>query len=92
MQKLNFIEIQTLKQAISSEILHGGKADNLTLSDIAEKWNTSFDSLREQYNKGIEVESEHTNSLPIKEEITKDHLVEDPKMYDKIQAIEGKTK
>lgn len=43
----------------------------------------------EQLQKGIKVEMEHTNDEEIAREITLDHLVEDPKYYDKLEKMEG---
>lgn len=55
----------------------------------------------EEIEKGIEVESEHADTLnkiasgeisveQAPEEIAKDHLTEDTKYYDKLEAVEGK--
>lgn len=60
--------------------LPGGLADKKKPSD--------FDS--KQLQKGIEVEREHVDGDTAKaREIAMDHLVEDPKYYDKLEKIEG---
>lgn len=64
------------------EIIKGGLADNIS----SRKFN------QEQLAKGIKVESEHTNNPLIAEEISKDHIIEDKKYYDKLEKIEGKPK
>ena len=43
----------------------------------------------DQVAKGIKVELEHTNDLTLAEEITKDHLMEDPYYYDKLEKMES---
>jgi len=42
-----------------------------------------------QLAKGMRVEMEHTNDPRIAREIAQDHLVEDPRYYDKLELIEG---
>lgn len=54
--------------------LPGGVADGAPASD--------FD--KEQLNKGIQHEMEHTKDAAIAEEIAKDHLKEDAQYYDKL--------
>ena len=59
--------------------LPGGLGDNAPVSDFPE----------DQIAKGIKVEMEHTNDLTLAEEITKDHLTEDPRYYDKLEKMES---
>jgi len=64
----------------NADQLPGGLADDRKPSD--------FDP--EQLKKGIEVEKEHVGDDVAKaREIAMDHLVEDSKYYDKLEAIEG---
>lgn len=49
------------------------------------KTDNEFDE--EQLVKGIKVELEHTNSPYIAKEIAKDHLVQDPRYYDHLEAM-----
>ena len=67
--------------------LKGGKADKLTLSQIAKKHKTPLKVLRKEFLKGINVESEHTDSKEKMKEIALDHLAENPKYYTKIKKI-----
>ena len=60
------------------EELEGGLGDG--------KEDEEFDE--EQLEKGKEVEKEHTDDEDIIEEITKDHLSEDGKYYDKLEKVE----
>ena len=43
---------------------------------------------KQQLQKGIKVELEHTTSRIIAKEIATDHIFEDPKYYDKLKDIE----
>lgn len=80
----------TLIGIINEELnkIVGGKADNLTLSDIAKKHKVSLESLESQIKKGIKVEREHTNSDSLAREIAKDHLFEIPDYYDRLDKME----
>lgn len=60
------------------EKIHGGLADYMFEKD--------FD--KESLRKGIKVELEHTDDYQVAKEIAMDHLVEDPKYYDKLATIE----
>ena len=66
------------------------KTGEVTLNDIAEKHGVSFEEIEKQHNKGIEVEKEHSDSDVgcSAGKIAKDHLMEDPKYYDKLKKIE----
>lgn len=92
------------KQGFKEEKLEGGLADGKTLMDIAvmhayddskdstskKKVNTMYRELKQQLEKGIKVEMEHTKSRVKAKEIAMDHLFEDPKYYEKLKKIEGK--
>jgi hypothetical protein len=62
------------------ELIKGGRADGIPSS--------YFD--KDQISKGIKVESEHTEDPRQAEEITKDHLVENPNYYDYLEDMEKK--
>jgi hypothetical protein len=67
-------------QVVRADRLPGGLGDDKPDSD--------FDA--EQLAKGIEVEKEHVgDDLELAKEIAKDHLVEDPLYYDKLETIES---
>ncbi len=59
--------------------VHGGRADNVPESN--------FD--QDQLRQGTEHETEHTDDRRIASEIARDHLVEDPRYYDHLKAIEN---
>ncbi len=66
----------------ASDKLPGGLADNMPSNVFDEK----------QLEQGIKHELEHTNDSKLAEEIAKDHLIEDPKYYDKLEEMEKKAK
>lgn len=87
-----------------NEKLKGGKADNLTLLDLAKKhaYDDSKDStskskiekmfshLKNQYLIGTKVEMEHTKDKSKIKEIVMDHLYEDSNYYTKLKKVETK--
>lgn len=68
--------------------INGGLADKMTVSDIAKKHNVSSATIEKEIRKGIGVELEHTDDSSLAREIAKDHMVEDPKYYTKLIAME----
>lgn len=72
----------------STNILKGGKSDNLTLQDIADKFNISINNLKSELNKGKKVELEHTNDHKKALEIAMDHLSEFPDYYSRLEKME----
>lgn len=76
-------------QQIREELLKGGLADSLSLTDIAKKHNVDISHIKEQFKKGLEVEREHSTNKIIQTEIAKDHLSEDPNYYTKLATIES---
>jgi hypothetical protein len=64
----------------AEEELKGGKADGMPDSDFP----------KAQIEKGMKVETEHTESKKIAKEIAKDHLVESPKYYTELAKMEEK--
>jgi hypothetical protein len=84
------------KKQMSEEVLKGGKADNKTFDELVNKYKTKGKDikivekeLKNQLNKGINVEMEHTDNRKKAKEIAMDHLFEDPKYYDKLEKIES---
>jgi predicted nucleotidyltransferase len=71
------------------DIIPGGMAKGKSLQDIVNKhkdW--SYEYMKDQLDKGIKVELEHTTSKEVATEITMDHLWEDPQYYIKLSKIE----
>jgi len=71
-------KVKKYEKKASKDIIPGGLADDLSPED--------FD--RDNLDKGIESELEHTSSKDIAEEIAMDHLTEDPGYYQKLEIME----
>ena len=70
------------------DVIPGGLAQGLDLTDIANKHKVDIDDLMKEFAEGVKVEMEHTNNAKVAEEIALDHLFEDPKYYTKLSKIE----
>ena len=68
---------QSEDESDSEDQIEGGLGDDAEESD--------FD--QEQLDMGREVEKEHTDDEDVAEEISEDHLTEDPEYYDKLKEI-----
>jgi len=68
--------------------IEGGKADNKTIGDIADKFNLPTTKIQQQIKKGEKVEIEHTDDLEKAKEISMDHLSEFPDYYDRLDKME----
>jgi len=66
----------------------GGKADKMTVKDIADKHKVSVEKIEKQIKMGIEVEMEHVDSEELAKEIAMDHLEEIPDYYDRLDKME----
>ncbi len=84
----NFYKKEESKEG--SNKLKGGLSDKMSLKDIAHKHKIDVEKLTKQFIKGVKVEMEHTKDKQKAKEIAMDHLVEDPKYYDKLAKIEAK--
>jgi hypothetical protein len=72
------------------EVLKGGKADKMSLGDIAVKHKVDIETLTDQFLQGVMIEKEHTKDKKMAVEIAMDRLAEDPNYYKKIKKIESK--
>lgn len=72
--------------------IKGGKADKMSVEDIAKKFNVSVDKIKAQLEKGIEIEKEHTSDKEKATEIAMDHVTEFPDYYDRIEKMEKDAK
>lgn len=70
--------------------LKGGKADNLSLKDIAEKHKVSVEEIKKQLKAGMDVEMEHTDEPSKAMEIAMDHLTESASYYTELAKMESK--
>ena len=88
------VEIEILEKymqkefANGGEILIGGKADYMSLGDIAEMHKVSLDHILRQAQIGKKIELEHTSDYNKAIEIVKDHLYESPYYYTKLKKME----
>jgi hypothetical protein len=70
--------------------LKGGKADKMSIEDIAKKHNVNVDVAKAELTKGMKVEKEHTTDSSLAKEIAMDHLDEDINYYKKLKKMEAK--
>jgi DNA polymerase III sliding clamp (beta) subunit (PCNA family) len=82
-------EIKT-NEMENKETLIGGKADKLTIEDIANKHKVSIEYAKEQLSKGMKIESEHTKDTEKQKEIALDHLSEFIDYYKELDKMEEK--
>ena len=68
--------------------IKGGKADKLSVKDIADKFGVSVSEIEKQLRMGVKVESEHTTSQTTAKEIAMDHLSEMPDYYTRLDKME----
>ena len=66
---------------MSKEEIKGGKADNMSINDIAKLHGVSPKDIEKEVEIGMDVEKEHTPSKSKQREIAKDHTVEDDEYY-----------
>jgi hypothetical protein len=66
---------------VESDEIVGGKADNLSPSEIAEKHGVELKDIQKEIEIGMEIEMEHTDDPMLAKEITLDHLTEFPDYY-----------
>jgi hypothetical protein len=79
-------------RCIMAEKIVGGKADGMTLEDIAKKHGINIDIIEREWKMGVKIEAEHSNDDDIKGEIARDHLAEFPTYYTFLEEMEAKAK
>lgn len=72
----------------AEEVIQGGISGSMSIEDIAKHHGVDLRELIDQYEKGIEVELEHTEDKGMAAEIARDHLYEDPEYYTKLAKME----
>ena len=73
-------------------MIKGGKADKMSVEDIARKHSVFAGTIQKQIEMGIKVEMEHTNSKEKAKEVAMDHLSEFPDYYTRLDGMEKKAK
>lgn len=68
--------------------LKGGKADNMSKKDIADKFGVALSKIDHELDMGKKIEMEHVNSTAKAKEIAMDHLVEIPDYYTRLKKME----
>jgi Fe-Mn family superoxide dismutase len=76
------------KSQMKEEKIPGGKAEGLSLIDIAKHHKMPLKSIKVKLDQGIKTEIEHTTDKSIAREIAMDHIYEDPNYYTKLKQIE----
>jgi hypothetical protein len=71
-----------------SNSIKGGKADKMSVKDIANKFNVPVSSIEKQLAMGKKIEHEHTDNLSKAIEIAMDHLSEFPDYYTRLIKME----
>lgn len=77
---------------MNKNYLKGGKADKLSVADIAKKHNTSIDKIEAQIEIGKKIELEHVKDEKMAKEIAMDHLDEIPDYYTRLKSMEKEAK
>lgn len=77
---------------MKKDFLKGGKADKLSVEDIAKKHNVSVDKIEAQIKMGKKVEIEHVKEKELAKEIAMDHLEEIPDYYTRLTKMEKEAK
>lgn len=72
--------------------IKGGKADKLSIEDIARKHNVFVGTIKKEIEMGIKVEKEHTHDDETAKEIAMDHLTEFPDYYTRLGKMEDQAK
>ncbi|MDG1949720.1 MAG: translation initiation factor IF-2 N-terminal domain-containing protein [bacterium] len=83
--------IKEVDEKISNKI-KGGKADKLTVEDIADKFSVPVKDIQSQLKMGEKVEMEHVDDKSVAREIALDHLSEFPDYYSRLNKMEKEAK
>ena len=87
--KIDWLNIKSAEQLLKqADLLIGGKADNFSIKDLADRHNVTEHFIKEQIIKGLKIEKEHTGDQEMALEIVKDHLVESPYYYIELKKME----
>jgi len=68
--------------------IKGGKADKMSIQDIADKFGVPVSKIEKELRMGKKVETEHTPSTTKATEIAMDHLTEFPDYYTRLLKME----
>lgn len=82
------VHLQNELDMVNEDKIKGGKADKMSIKDIADKFDVSVDNIEKEIEMGVKVELEHTDSKKIAKEIAMDHLTEIPDYYTRLKKME----
>jgi len=77
---------------MSNNKIKGGKADKMSIEDIAKKHDVTLESIKVQIEMGKKIEMEHVDDEKLAEEISMDHLDEIPDYYTRLKEMEKEAK
>lgn len=88
--KKALVMAKDLKGRFVSEtnVIKGGKADKMTVKDIANKFGVPVSKIEHQLAMGKKIEHEHTSNMAKATEIAMDHLSEFPDYYTRLIKME----
>ena len=66
---------------VESEKIEGGKAEKMSIKDLAKKHNVEVSDIEKEIEVGTKIELEHTDSKEMAKEIAMDHIAEFPDYY-----------
>jgi hypothetical protein len=76
------------KPISETNVIKGGKADKMTVKDIANKFGVPVSKIEHQLAMGKKIEHEHTSNMAKATEIAMDHLSEFPDYYTRLIKME----
>jgi hypothetical protein len=76
-----FTQKNKVKVKVESEEIEGGKAQKMSVNDLAKKHSVSVEEIKKELEVGLKIELEHTKSKEIAKEIAMDHIAEFPDYY-----------
>lgn len=77
---------------MKSDKIKGGKADKMSIEDIANKHGVTKKSINKQIQIGKKIEMEHVDDVRLAKEISMDHLEEIPDYYTRLIKMEKEAK
>lgn len=80
---------QVDEDVVQEDLLPGGLADDMGLKEIADKHGVDLEKIQDEFAMGVKVEFEHTDDEEKAAEIAKDHLLELPDYYTRLDKMEN---
>lgn len=80
--------IESEETLTEANTIKGGKADKMSVKDIADKFGVTVAQINRELAMGKKVEHEHTTNMSKAIEIAMDHLTEFPDYYTRLAKME----